>query len=238
MPEIVDTLVFSSRFNGPPNSANGGYACGRISDYIKGPVSVRLHAPPPLDKELQVVRDGPQWFIRDGEQVLLSAQSSAQLELSVPRCPSAEALTQASALSISSEQHIFPHCFVCGTERKPDEALCLHVGPCEGSQHGLQAGYWQVHETFEGDDGLIAPRYLWSALDCPSAYAVDIKLGILFLLGSLEGQIYSRPAIGERCRVLAWPLSRDGRKHYAATAIFGAEGQLHALSKATWIELK
>ena len=47
------TLI-ASRFNGPPNSGNGGYSCGVLAAFIDGPASIRLHVPPPLDAPLHV----------------------------------------------------------------------------------------------------------------------------------------------------------------------------------------
>ena len=39
----------------------------------------------------------------------------------------------------------------------------------------------------------------------------------------------------ERCVVLAWPLGEDGRKLYAATALYGEDGRPLARARATWI---
>jgi hypothetical protein len=44
------------------------------------------------------------------------------------------------------------------------------------------------------------------------------------------------PAAGESCVVAAWPLGEDGRKLYAGTALFAADGELLALARQTWIE--
>lgn len=238
MPEIIDSFSIDDTFNGPPTSANGGYVCGRVADYIEGAASIRLHAPPPLNKVLQVLRDGQDVRLQDGEQVLISAKPAASLDLNVPALPSIEQVRAAGSRSIKVEDHIFPSCFVCGPLREKGDGLCVHVGPCECDSPGIYAGDWTVDAAFCGDDGAIVPRFLWAALDCPSAYVNEIALGTVFLLGSLSGEILSRPKRDERCSVLAWPLGRDGRKHFAATAIMGAEGQLHALSRATWIELK
>jgi hypothetical protein len=43
---------------------------------------------------------------------------------------------------------------------------------------------------------------------------------------------------GERCVVIGWPISRDGRKHYVGTALFSESGTLCGQAKATWIELR
>ena len=42
----------------PPNSVNGGYACGLMGKHIDGPSTAVLRAPPPLDTPIVLVRDG------------------------------------------------------------------------------------------------------------------------------------------------------------------------------------
>ena len=53
-------FVVPSRFCGPPESGNGGWVSGHAAALLEpGPdesVTVRLRTPPPLDRELQVVR--------------------------------------------------------------------------------------------------------------------------------------------------------------------------------------
>src|SRR4051794_26153021 len=48
----LDTLVLDPRFNGPPGSANGGYACGAVGELVDGPAEVTLRSPPPLGAPL------------------------------------------------------------------------------------------------------------------------------------------------------------------------------------------
>ena len=45
------------RFNGPPDSANGGYTCGLVAELVDADVvQVTLRSPPPLETELAVER--------------------------------------------------------------------------------------------------------------------------------------------------------------------------------------
>ena len=47
----------TARFNGPPDSAQGGYACGLVAERIDSPgAAVSLRAPPPLERPLEVRR--------------------------------------------------------------------------------------------------------------------------------------------------------------------------------------
>ena len=55
------------------------------------------------------------------------------------------------------------------------------------------------------------------------------------LRGRLAARIDRLPEQGQRCVVVGWPLGEDGRKRYAGTALFTAEGELLALARATWI---
>src|SRR3954452_1544550 len=50
----LDTLVLDPRFNGPPGSANGGYACGAVGELVDGPAEVTLLSPPPLGAPMGV----------------------------------------------------------------------------------------------------------------------------------------------------------------------------------------
>ena len=43
---------------------------------------------------------------------------------------------------------------------------------------------------------------------------------------------------GERHTILSWPLDEDGRKHWAAAALYDPQGVLTCASRALWIELR
>ena len=50
---VNDWIIIDRRFNGPPNSANGGYACGLVGTALDAPsVRVSLRKPPPLEVPL------------------------------------------------------------------------------------------------------------------------------------------------------------------------------------------
>jgi hypothetical protein len=59
------------------------------------------------------------------------------------------------------------------------------------------------------------------------------------VLGKLAARI-DRPVVaGEPHVILAWELGIDGRKRNSAAALFSAaDGELRAVSKALWIELR
>ena len=54
---MTDVVTIPARFNGPPGSANGGYACGLVAAAIGPAATVRLLSPPPLDVPLERRRE-------------------------------------------------------------------------------------------------------------------------------------------------------------------------------------
>jgi len=64
-------IIIKSRFNGPPDSGNGGYVCGVVASALEGPSIVTLRKPPPLERELILeTLDERHAVLRDGETVV------------------------------------------------------------------------------------------------------------------------------------------------------------------------
>ena len=86
--------------------------------------------------------------------------------------------------------------------------------------------------------GYVRPEFIWTALDCPGAFAflelTDHRPG---MSGRLVGQIDLPLPVGEPCVVIAWPVAVDGKKLFAGTAVFNAAGQLVGRILATWFTL-
>ena len=220
---MVEHLTIEGRFNGPDGSANGGYTCGRIAGLLGGRAEVTLRAPPPLEKPLAVERDGDGIRILDGDALVAEAVP-ATFELEVPTPPSFEEAEAAGARYPGFEEHAFPRCFVCGPAREPGDGLRIFAGPLGD---GRFAATWRPSE--------VRPELVWAALDCPGAIAVGFPDRGETLLGRFAVQIDDLPEPGERCVVLAWPLGEEGRKLYAATALYGEGGSPLARARATWI---
>lgn len=51
-------------------------------------------------------------------------------------------------------------------------------------------------------------------------------------------KILHRPTADTQYRVAGWPLGSEGRKHFAAAALYDEDGRPVALAKAIWIELR
>ena len=219
----METLAIDARFNGPDGSANGGYTCGRIAAFLGGSVEVTLRSPPPLERPLAIERGGDGVRVLDGETLVAEAVPGS-VELDVPDPPSWHEADRAAARYPGFAEHAFPRCFVCGPRREPGDGLRVFAGPLGD---GRFAATWQPDDARR--------ELVWAALDCPGAIAVGFPDRGETLLGRFAVGIDELPVPNERCIVLAWALGEDGRKLYAATALFGEDGRLLAKARATWI---
>jgi hypothetical protein len=223
-----DDVVIPGRFNGPPDSANGGYACGLLAAHVEGVAEVTLRAPPPLGVPLEVVRDGERVELRHGGRLVAEAVPVGDgLGLEVPAPVSVEAAAEASKRFAGFRHHAYSTCFVCGPHHA--DGLGIFAGPVEG-RAGLVAAPW----TPPAD---VSELLVWAALDCPSGWAVDDFQREGILLGRLAARIDALPAAGEPHVVVGCGRGIEGRKRYAGSALFTADGELLALGRSTWIQL-
>ena len=217
-------MIVPGRYNGPPESANGGYACGLVAGLLGGVVEVTLRLPPPLDRELGVVRQDGRVEIRDGDAVVAVAER-ASVDEEVPEPVAVEAAEEASTRYEGFLHHAYNTCFVCGPER--EDGLRVYAGPVEG-RSGLLAAPWTP-----GED--VGPELVWAALDCPSGWAVDDFQREGVLLGRMAARIDRLPEPGEPHVVLGWRIGEDGRKRYAGSALLTADGEVLARARSTWL---
>lgn len=233
-----ETLTIPARFNGPPDSANGGYTCGLVAGLAGAEVaSVSLRAPPPLERPLEVAGDGARVELRDGD-VVVAEGAPDELLLAVP-----DAVTpgEAAAASEAGRErwtigHPFPTCIVCGPERAPGDGMCVFPGPL---RDGLFAAEWTPHESLGDGSGRVRPECVWAALDCPtSAPVANFAVGPPVVLARLTARLGCGVRLGEQHALVSWPLGLDGRKRHAACALFDSEGRLLCASRALWIELR
>ena len=213
-------LIIASRYNGPPESANGGYTCGLLAERVGEPAEVTLRTPPPLDTPLRF--DGARLW--NGETLVAEAHR-AHVHVDVPEPVAFEDAEQASRNYPGFDEHEYATCFVCGPDR--DDGLGLFAGAVEGTE--VFAAPWVVPDD-------VSRLLVWAALDCPGAIGVGWDGRGNWLLGRMAGEVHDVPEPGERCVVVAWPIGRDGRKGFAGTALYRGD-QLLARAKQTWIAL-
>jgi hypothetical protein len=221
----VGTVQIGRRYRGPASSGNGGYTCGVLASFVDAPaVEVTLRLPPPLERPLAVER-------RDGRPVLLDG--AALVAEAVPAQPPGDApgaveweeAAEAAERYPGFAAHPFPECFVCGPAREEGDGLRVFAGPVAGRE-GLVAAPWRAAE--------VQVEVVWAAIDCPGAFAAG-AVAREAALGRMTAAVYRLPGEGEACVTVGWPLGEEGRKLFAGTALFGADGALLAASRQTWI---
>lgn len=229
----IAPLVIGARFCGPPQSANGGYFCGRLAALAEGTVTVRLRVPPPLETPMQpVVRDDGRIALHAGD-VLVAEAGPAHLALDVPRPVSHEEALAASRQFVGFDSHPFGTCFVCGVQRAQGDGLRIFAGPVPAAD--CVAAPWVPDASLCRPDGEVAPEFIWAALDCPGFCAAS-RDGRPMLLAEFSVRVERRVGVGERCVVMGWLLRSEGRKHEVGTALFNGNGELCARAGGLWIE--
>ncbi len=235
---MVGQVTIESRFRGPADSANGGYACGALARFLgTDPAEVTLRLPPPLDRPLTVeTANGATAAMRDGDALVAEAEMIDGFELDIPDPVGVEAAEGARRGSRLHHRHPFPGCFVCGPERWPGDGLGIVCGPIDSA---LVAAPWQVDDSVPSENGAVATEIVWAALDCPGGLAGMVVPDVgTCVLGRLAARIHHPIETGRTYVAIGWPIDHEGRKVHAGSAIFSAEGELLAQARATWIELK
>lgn len=230
-----ESIVIARRFRGPPESGNGGYVCGRLAALVEGPAEIALKAPPPLNVPLQAEREAGGIRLLHGTRVIATARPAQSALAAPPPAPSRRDVEQAAPFYDGFKEHFLPGCFVCGPERTAGDGMRIFAAPVDGRE--MVAALWAPREDLAHDGRTIAPEFVWSALDCPGYFALR-RPGLFALLGRLSGAVVRVPDLGEPCMVAGWQAGADGRKLYAGTAVYGADGEPIAQALAAWVELR
>jgi hypothetical protein len=205
------------RFNGPPDSGNGGITCGLLAATLDAPVvEVTLRKPPPLDVDMPVT-DGQ---LMHGGELIASAVAGA-VDLQPPASVGLDAAAAAPS-ALGPHPHPFPTCFVCGTR---DDGLNLMPGRVADD---LVAVPWTPTDTSE--------VMVWAALDCPGGWSADLP-GRPMVLGRMAAVIHAVPTAGVPHVVQGWLLGSEGRKVFTGSALYDGSGRVLAVAQATWITL-
>lgn len=229
----VDTITINRRFRGPPQSGNGGYVCGLLGNRLGSTVTVRLMAPPPLETPMQVVTSIDGLHLMLGEAQVARAHLSS-LDLVAPTAPTLSQAREATSRFAGFSAHPFPGCFVCGPARAEGDGLRIFPGVVE--DRGLVAAEWRPAANLSGEDGMLRPEFVWSALDCTGFFAfAPLPDGAPALLGELTLRIDHEVDADRPHVVVGWRIGSEGRKRFAGSALFRQDGRLLAVARATWI---
>ncbi|MBK5222451.1 MAG: hypothetical protein JJE52_06185, partial [Acidimicrobiia bacterium] len=214
---------------------HGGYVAGLFTGTTDGPIQVTLRRPTPLDTPLELSDLGEgRWELRDGDEVIASSEPTS-FTIDVPAPPTLEV---ARAAEVGSPSHrdgrgVHGQCFGCG-DRPAGEGLSIFAGPTEVDSTPMVAGTWQPAPWMALDDGTVDPKWVLAALDCPGAFAFIVTEVRAGLLGRIQFEQHVPVVAADEHIVTGWQVGNDGRKMFAGTAVFNADGTLLATALATW----
>lgn len=243
---MSQTFRIARRFNGPYDSGNGGYSAGLAAQLLPkaDAVEATLRAPIPLDATLRAHETDTGLDIMTDDaatRILIMSLRPVWLETPDVSSPGLEAATIASASYPAAEDHVLPHCYVCGPARAEGDGLRIFPdwlkepsGLDNPNAFPIVAAPWRPTPDLADDTGKIAPEYMWAALDCPGAFAVNKEP---ILLGRMSAKILDRPTPDAPLIAVAWSTGQNRRKHFAGTALFNEAGKLLAFSEQTWIQI-
>lgn len=236
---MQQTVIIKSRFNGPPESGNGGYVCGLLASVFDGGAEASLRIPPPLDVELLLSRDGDTATLMYGD-VLVGTATAKACDIAVPALPNPLELgiNPVDAPDAPGAFRPFDSCFVCGEGRHHGDGLCIHSKQVKGHE-GMVAAPWKLFDGLADTDGNVAPVYMWSALDCPGYFAC--APGEAALLARLTAEVVAPLKADGEATVIAWDMAElgieKGRKRRCGSAVYAADGTLAAKAEGLWITI-
>lgn len=222
--------TIARRFRGPDHSGNGGFSCGLVAGELGGTARVTLRQAPPLDRDLT-------WEARDDSVRLIDGETLiAEGERGEPGpAPDFVPLERAREAAVGfpgDATHAFPDCFTCGPDRAVGDGLRIFTGPVDA---GVVAAPWTPHPSLGGRPVVDDP-IAWAAMDCAGAWSAGAE-AMPAVLGSMTGVVLRAPRIGDEHVVVGAHRGTEGRKIFAATAIYTAEGRLMAHSEQVWIKI-
>ncbi|RLP90109.1 hypothetical protein [Micromonospora sp. CV4] len=213
-------MRIESRYNGPPGSGNGGWSAGVFATAAggTGPVEVTLRRPPPLETALRII-DGE---VRDpAGELVAEVRPAGAVDAVVPPVDRDTAVGAATRYP-GLVEHPFPDCYVCGPRRA--DGLRIFPGRLPD---GRTAAPFRAPEQ-------VSDATIWAALDCPGGWTV-LAPGRPYLLGRIAAVVTALPAPGDECVVTGALIHAQGRKALVHTSLYGPDGALLGVARATWI---
>lgn len=226
-------VVVDRRLTGPPEAANGGYACGLVAGYLGGHAEVTLRRPVPVGRPLALRRTASGVALVDGD-TLVAEGVPACVRLRLPGTVSAEQAEAAMASypALDWGERMMP-CFVCGPGR-PD-GFGVFPGPVPGRD--LVAAVWTPAPGIAEPDGTVPAPFAWAVLDCTGTWAGMAGTGLVEVapLGRMAAGLHRPVRAGERYVAVGWPLGVERRKLFSAAALVAADGAVVAAATLTCI---
>lgn len=229
----MTSIIINQRFCGPPNSGNGGYTAGLIAANLPFSPEITLRVPPPLDKPMKLINKGETATLMDGDTLVAQAKVT-DFQLNVLKSVSLEEAEKATITSNAYQLSPLQTCFVCGSKRDKGDGMRIHPGSIGKNK---VAAPWVPFVSLGDENGVVSEEFIWSALDCPGAWAIQDE-SQLFLLGRMASKLVKPIKVAEKYIVMGWVIESEGRKTWTGTAIYEEDGTVCAYAKGTWIAIK
>jgi hypothetical protein len=230
MAQTARTLTIPARCNGPASSGNGGWTSGALAQAsgLPGPVTVQVRRPPPLETPLDVVPVEDRVELRHGQDVVAVSVAEGPDSWAKLEPVTVEEARAAEASYAGHRSHPFPRCFSCGPQR--EDGLRIFPGRVAGDR--VVAGW--TPDPSVATDGIVGTAVTWAALDCAGGWTSDLEHRPL-VLAQMCARVESPPQAGSSYAVVGATRRTEGRKTWAATAMFDADGRLVAQAEQLWI---
>ena len=238
----MSTLRFAPRFQGPPRSANGGYAAGALVEagfgVDAGTYTVRLSRPPRLDTDLTVAETDEGWALSDGDELVAAARLDERM-LEPVTAVDRRTAGRAEAAYDGLLSHPFGACFGCGPGS--DQGLRIFPGEVPEAVPGRRRVAATVNAVPElprdaTNDQQISLATAWSALDCASGWAAHIEQQPI-VLGQMTASVITLPRIDEHYLIVAEERGRQGRRVETACTLYTDDGAVMGTAEHTWIAI-
>jgi len=237
---LHDSILIERRFCGPPASANGGYAAGRLAaalgEGIQHSIQVRLHRPPPLDVPLTVNKQATDTaqLTNRGELVATAKRTGSDPP---PFAPASLDQAELATQALDPNHHPFPHCFVCGPLREHRDGLRIFPGAIPHTD--TFAAVWTPDQHLSSSGTQVPSEFVWAALDCASGVPLLLSdpNSRPCVLATITVRLQASPAVAEPHIVTSKVTGIEGRKRFSQAMLSTTDGAIYAISSAIWIEL-
>jgi len=226
-------LKIAKRFNGPPDSGNGGYTAGLIASKLNFNPEITLRVPPPLEQAMQLNVNVDSAVLMHQDTLVAEAKVT-DFQITIPPAISYKEAIEAMQRPKTYDTGPIPSCFVCGSARKRGDGLAIYPG---NIGHQKVATPWVPYDNLGDEFGSVRTEFIWSALDCPGVWAIQDSTQF-YLLGRMAARVVRPIKVNSQYIIMGWVLKTEGRKTITGTVIYDADGKVGAFAKATWISVK
>jgi hypothetical protein len=234
--KLLPTITIDPRFNGFPDIALGGYVGGLLARGRPN-FEVTLRRPVKIGKPYEMMEspDGTRSLLEGGDILALAREASVDLE--PPKQVGLEESKAASRDYVGHRRHLVPTCFNCGPLRAEEDGL--RIFPGNVPRRDVVAAPWTPAESLGNSNGLVESEFIWSALDCPTIWALVLRgqpdSQDRAVTARLAVELISRVQVGQPCIVMGWKVSEIDRTRVAGGAIYSSNGQLLAIARHTLV---